>query len=162
MADTKLAIYDLSQGLCKQMSMALLGKQLDGIWHTGVLVYDLEIYYGSSGIIKSTPFTTNLGPPLKVENMGKTKKSLKELMNFLEQVSKDKYKPRSYNVLLNNCNSFSSDLCLWLIGKRIPEHITNLPSDVMNSPMGAMITPFLEQAGNIISNATAQRNNKTK
>jgi hypothetical protein len=34
-----LRIYDLSRGMAAQVSPALLGKRIDGIWHTGVLVY---------------------------------------------------------------------------------------------------------------------------
>jgi hypothetical protein len=34
-----LRVYDLSRGMARQLSPALLGKQIDGIWHTGVLVY---------------------------------------------------------------------------------------------------------------------------
>lgn len=39
MASVTLRVYDLSGGMARQLSPALLGKQIDGIWHTGVLVY---------------------------------------------------------------------------------------------------------------------------
>jgi hypothetical protein len=32
-------LYDLSQGLAKNMSRMIIGKQIDGIWHTGIVVY---------------------------------------------------------------------------------------------------------------------------
>lgn len=70
----KLYIYDLSNGLAKQMSMSLTGRQigttsmrmtwvykvitntslLDGIWHTSVVVFGQEFYYGQ-GILTSPP-----------------------------------------------------------------------------------------------------------
>ena len=34
-----LHLYDLSQGMAKAMSQAIIGKQIDGIWHTGIVVY---------------------------------------------------------------------------------------------------------------------------
>ena len=34
-----LHVYDLSQGMARQFSTMLLGRQFDGIWHTGVYVY---------------------------------------------------------------------------------------------------------------------------
>lgn len=34
-----LRVYDLSRGMARQLSPSLLGKQIDGIWHTGLLVY---------------------------------------------------------------------------------------------------------------------------
>ena len=35
----QLHLYDLSQGMARVMSAQLLGKQLDGIWHTGIVAY---------------------------------------------------------------------------------------------------------------------------
>jgi hypothetical protein len=35
----ELAVYDISNGLAAQMSQAILGQRIDGIWHTGVIVY---------------------------------------------------------------------------------------------------------------------------
>ena len=32
----KLHIYDISGGMAKMMSMGIIGKQINGIWHTGV------------------------------------------------------------------------------------------------------------------------------
>jgi len=33
--DVKLHIYDLTRGMAQVMSAAFLGKQIDGVWHTG-------------------------------------------------------------------------------------------------------------------------------
>ena len=42
-------LYDLSQGLARTMSMAFLGKQIDAIYHTGVVVYGWEsVHRGTS------------------------------------------------------------------------------------------------------------------
>lgn len=35
----QLHVYDLSGGLVKQFSPMFVGKQFDGLWHTGLLVY---------------------------------------------------------------------------------------------------------------------------
>jgi hypothetical protein len=42
----KLNVYDLSQGMAKSMSKSLCGVQIDGIWHTGIVVYGKEFYFG--------------------------------------------------------------------------------------------------------------------
>ena len=42
-----------SGGLARQMSMGILGKQVDGIWHTGILVHGREIFFG--GGIQALP-----------------------------------------------------------------------------------------------------------
>lgn len=44
-----LRVYDLSQGMAKVLSPSLIGKQIDGIWHTGIVVYGKEYFY-SGGI----------------------------------------------------------------------------------------------------------------
>lgn len=59
----QLFIYDLSRGMARQLSPIMLGKQLDGIWHTSIVIYGEEFFYGGAGIsscppVKSQPFTT--------------------------------------------------------------------------------------------------------
>ena len=46
MAQVRLAVYDLSQGMAKQFSMGFLGKQIDGIWHTGIIIWGKEYFFG--------------------------------------------------------------------------------------------------------------------
>jgi hypothetical protein len=31
----QLAVYDLTQGMAKQLGPALLGIEIEGVWHTG-------------------------------------------------------------------------------------------------------------------------------
>lgn len=44
-----LRVYDLSQGMAKVLSPSIIGKQIDGVWHTGIVVYGKEYFY-SGGI----------------------------------------------------------------------------------------------------------------
>jgi hypothetical protein len=59
-------IYDLSQGMARNLSPMFLGKQIDGIWHTGIVVYGKEFYFGG-GICVGNPSQTPYGNPIKVE-----------------------------------------------------------------------------------------------
>ena len=45
----QLYIYDLSRGLARQLSMGLLGKQIDAIYHTSIVVGGKEVGHPPSG-----------------------------------------------------------------------------------------------------------------
>lgn len=74
--NVELYIYDMSQGMAKIMSPLLLGKcskfprklqkltfflvcvtgrQIDGIWHTAVVVFGREYFFGTQGITSCSP-----------------------------------------------------------------------------------------------------------
>ncbi|MED6268387.1 hypothetical protein CHARACLAT_021919 [Characodon lateralis] len=57
----KLYIYDLSRGMARQLSPVMLGRQLDGIWHTGVVVHGKEFFFGGAGI--------NHCPPVRITSI---------------------------------------------------------------------------------------------
>jgi desumoylating isopeptidase 1 len=42
----KINLYDLSGGMAKVFSPMFLGKEIQGIWHTGIIVYGIEYYFG--------------------------------------------------------------------------------------------------------------------
>lgn len=54
-----LLVYDLSGGMAKSLSLGFIGKQIDGIWHTGIAAYGKEYFFGG-GIcctdIKQSPY----------------------------------------------------------------------------------------------------------
>ena len=60
MFPVKLHVYDMSQGMARQMSMQMVGKQIDGIWHTGIVIYNKEFYFGG-GISYDAPGATPFG-----------------------------------------------------------------------------------------------------
>ena len=66
-----LHLYDLSQGMARAMSPALLGRQIDGVWHTGIVVHGQEYYFGG-GIQVGYPGGTHFGRPMQVIPMGET------------------------------------------------------------------------------------------
>lgn len=65
----KLYVYDLSRGMARSLSMSFLGQQIDAIWHTSVVVFDLEFYFGQ-GICDSAPGQSPHGHPLEIVEMG--------------------------------------------------------------------------------------------
>ncbi|KAL4988667.1 PUL domain-containing protein [Aspergillus falconensis] len=53
---------------------------------------------------------------------------------------------QSYDLFLHNCNNFTQDLAMFLVGKSIPEHIQNLPETFLSTPFGQMLKPQIEGA----------------
>ncbi|KAG0089937.1 hypothetical protein BGZ93_004957 [Podila epicladia] len=134
-------LYDLSQGIARTMSMGLTGSQIDGIWHTSVVIFGREWWYGQ-GIMNAAPGTTMHGNPVEKIDMGETEIPEEVFMELIDSM-RVKYGADSYHLLDNNCNNFSSDLCNFLVG-RFPDYITNLPADFLNTPFGQMMRPMIE------------------
>ena len=137
--DVKLHIYDISGGLAKELSQSLLGTQLDGIWHTGVVIYGKEYFFGG-GIqcVNSFAMQQQIGMPTKVEIIGKTEIPKEIFQEFVESI-RSKYTSETYDLFTHNCNNFSDELCEFLIGAGIPNYILNLPNVCANTPFGGMI-----------------------
>ncbi|KAI9315991.1 PPPDE putative peptidase domain-containing protein [Dichotomocladium elegans] len=138
----KLYIYDLSKGLARQMSMSLTGKQIDGIWHTSVVVYHKEFFFGQ-GIMTSVPGGSHHGQPLEVVDMGETYLPEEVIIDYIES-QRNVFTPESYHLLDFNCNTFSENLCQFLTGRSIPAHITGLPAEFLNTPFGQSMLPMIE------------------
>jgi hypothetical protein len=67
-----LYIYDLSRGLARSLSQGLIGRQIDGIWHTSVVCYGYEIYYGQGIFVTERVGRTQYGTPVEIKDMGIT------------------------------------------------------------------------------------------
>lgn len=55
----QLYIYDLTKGMASMMSQMLLGRHIEGFWHTAVVVYGREYFYGGQGIQSCLPVSAN-------------------------------------------------------------------------------------------------------
>lgn len=139
-----LYVYDLSRGMARQLSQSLLGIPLEGIWHTSVVAYGVETYFGQ-GIQQSLPAQTHHGYPQQVIEMGRTEIPPEVFREFLEDM-RSAYTASSYDLFDHNCNHFSQALCEFLTGSTIPFHISELPKTVLNTPFGQMLKPMLQQS----------------
>ncbi|XP_062234633.1 desumoylating isopeptidase 1-like [Platichthys flesus] len=155
----KLYVYDLSRGMARQLSAAMLGKHLDGIWHTAVVVHGKEFFFVGEGINSCSPGDTPLGGPDCVVDLGLTEVPLEIFMEYLTSLAESTYSSDKYNLLEHNCNTFSNEVAQFLTGKKIPSYITDLPSEVLSTPFGQALRPLLDSI-NINpggSNITGQR-----
>ncbi|MES1908664.1 MAG: hypothetical protein MHM6MM_001551 [Cercozoa sp. M6MM] len=139
----KVYIYDLSNGMARQLSPMFLGTTIEGIWHTGIVVFGKEYYYGG-GIQACAPGTSTAGTPQQIVDIGETDLTEDVFRDFLQEIS-HRFTPETYSLLRHNCNNFSDECARFLCGTGIPSWITGLPERVLNTPMGAMLRPMIEQ-----------------
>ncbi|KAK8845473.1 hypothetical protein IAR55_006186 [Kwoniella newhampshirensis] len=142
MSKVQLYVYDLSHGMAKSMSLMLTGKQIDGIWHTAVVAYGREIFYGQ-GILESVPGTTHHGPPLHMIDVGETHIDESTLNEYLRSLG-EMYTPTKYHLIEFNCNHFSADLVGFLTGQDIPSWISDLPAEFLSTPFGQAMKPQID------------------
>lgn len=83
--DVHLLVYDLSRGLARQMSMGLLGFQLDAIYHTSIQLSGREYVY-DGGIIAITPGSSHLGQPMEKLHLGTTKLPMDVIEEYLDSL----------------------------------------------------------------------------
>ncbi|KVI12306.1 protein of unknown function DUF862, eukaryotic [Cynara cardunculus var. scolymus] len=137
-----LHVYDLSQGLAKQVSMSFLGKAIEGIWHTGVVVYGIEYYFGG-GIYRAPVGTAPYGTPIRMIDLGVTKVSKDKFESYLEEIS-PRYTQETYSLLKHNCNNFSNEVAKFLVDTSIPQYILDLPNEVLSSPLAPLMMPMIQ------------------
>jgi hypothetical protein len=117
MVRVELAVYDLTQGMAAALSQQFLGQRIDGVWHTGVVVFGFEYFFG--GGIQKLPtgvFTSMQGMrPVQMLDMGETIKTRAELEAFLRTIN-NRFTVATYDLINNNCNNFSDAVVNFLTG----------------------------------------------
>lgn len=140
-----LYVYDLSMGLASQLSLGMVGRHFEGIWHTGIVVYNTEYFFGG-GIQKMPPGMTPYGTPVQKIELGTT--SLDKLVfdEFVTEMARNRFRPDRYHLFENNCNHFTDEACKILLGDSagIPDHIKNLPMEFFETSMGRMLRPMID------------------
>ncbi|KAG2737407.1 DUF862-domain-containing protein, partial [Suillus brevipes Sb2] len=137
-APVEVYVYDLSKGLASQLSLQLTGKQIDGVWHTSVVVFWNEIFYGQ-GICEVEPGRSHHGSLLRVIGMGDTCIDEQTFAEYLSQI-KEHYTADKYHL----CNSFTNDCLGFLTGGSLPSYIKDLPTDFLSTPFGVALRPTID------------------
>ncbi|KAJ5782682.1 hypothetical protein N7457_004456 [Penicillium paradoxum] len=117
---------------------------MDAIYHTSIVLNGVEYYFGQ-GIQTAAPGSTHHGQPIEVVKLGTTELPTEVIEEYLGSLATI-YTPESYDLFLHNCNNFTQDLSMLLVGKSIPERIINLPRTFLETPFGQMMKPQIEMA----------------
>lgn len=108
MSLVQLRVYDLSQGMARMLSQSLTGKQIDAIYHTSVVVFGVETYFGQ-GICQDPPGQSPHGnSPMEVIAMGETCKTVVEFNDFIVRQS-------CFPHLLQDISGGLSTIICWII-----------------------------------------------
>ncbi|XP_029480336.1 desumoylating isopeptidase 1-like [Oncorhynchus nerka] len=135
----------------------MLGKQLDGIWHSAIVVYGDKFYFGGVGISSCSLGGTMLGSQDIVVEFGNTEVTEEIFMDYLSLLGENTYRGDKYRLFEHNCNTFTNEVAQFLTGRKIPSYITDLPSEVLSTPFGQILRPILisihiaPPGGNIIN-----------
>lgn len=151
MVKVELAVYDLSRGMAASMSQQLLGQRIDAIYHTGIVVYGNEYYFGGGiQVSQFGSFSASQGLyPIQMLDMGETTQSKIALEQYISSIN-HRFTAMTYDLLTNNCNNFSDTICRFLTNRGIPSYIVDLPSIVLSTPGGQAFRPLIEQMQNSV------------
>lgn len=140
--EVQLHLYDLSNGAAQSLSPWLIGAKLEGIWHTGVVVYGKEYYY-SKDTVYADAGDTSFGKPTRVLHLGYTLWRQDELHEFVTSELKPIFQRETYDVVCNNCNHFSDRVCMYLVGKHPPPEVLDQPKMLLRARAVRVIRPVL-------------------
>ncbi|XP_063825198.1 uncharacterized protein LOC135074755 isoform X1 [Ostrinia nubilalis] len=147
----ELYIYDLTNGMASLLSPAIIGRQIEGVWHTSIVVYEREFFYGGSGVTSCAPGGTQLGPPHQTERLGETFVPFQVFVDYIQGLATTSYTPSAYRLLEHNCNHFSEEVAQFLCGAHVPKHIVNQQEHLLSPPQRLAVQALLD---NLVPHST--------
>ncbi|KAF2718910.1 DUF862-domain-containing protein [Polychaeton citri CBS 116435] len=158
--EVQLYVYDLSRGMARALSQQFLGIQIDAVYHTSLVFDNVEHFYGA-GVQTCIPGTTHHGQPMHIHSLGTTQFPKDTIYDYLESL-KEVYTYESYDLFERNCNNFTNDFSMFLLGRGIPDHVTSLPKRVLETPFGQMLKPYLDSSMRSITQAPVTEVNRPR
>jgi len=145
MSNVQAYVYDITMGMARGMSQQMVGKQVDIVPHTGIVVFGKEYFFGSGPCIgepgKSIPCQVH-----QILELGTTTKTMQELEAHINAVLASEHTPEKYNLLTHNCNHYADDVAKFLLdGKGVPAEIVNIAEEALSTPQGVQMRAMIEQ-----------------
>lgn len=142
--EVTLHLYDLSKGLAAAAAPWLVNQKVDGVWHTGIVVFGREYYFGGD-IYYDLPSQTGFGPPRRTLVLGRTLRQREELHAYIVDELKPVFSRSAYDAARNNCNHFTDRVAMYLVGKHIPDEVLRQPELMMKTNLGRVLRPVLNR-----------------
>ncbi|XP_015793237.1 uncharacterized protein LOC107369774 isoform X2 [Tetranychus urticae] len=156
-----LLVYDLSHGMAKHFSLIFLGKQIDAIYHTSIVYFGVEYFFGQDGIC-AMPYSdgcNNMGRPISKICLGYSEIPLVLFQEYISTLNSSTFGVGTYDLFKHNCNNFSNEVAQFLTGVGIPEEIINLPSEVLSTNFGQILSRYQRPLENQINQSVTSVNN---
>lgn len=81
----ELFVYDLSQGMARNISATFLGVQIDAIYHTSIVMGGVEYVY-DGGVKTIQPGKSHLGRPMQIVQLGETQLPEEVILEYLDSL----------------------------------------------------------------------------
>lgn len=99
----QLYVYDLSGGLARNLSAALLGIQVDAVYHTSIVMGGIEYTY-DGGIKTINPGSSHLGQQMQTLDLGETNLPMDIIIDYLDSL-RGIYTAAAYDIWTHNCTT---------------------------------------------------------
>ncbi|CAH3908697.1 unnamed protein product [Pieris brassicae] len=140
-----LYIYDLTNGLASVISPSIVGHKVEGVWHTSIVVYEREYFFGGQGISTCPPGSTSLRAPHQIKTLGNTFVPFPVFNQYIEGLATSTYAGSTYHLIDHNCNHFSDEIAQFLCGERVPKHILSQAERDLPAHLRIALTSMLDQ-----------------
>jgi len=136
-------VYDVTQGMAARMSVPLVGKLVEFVPHTGIVVFGKEYYFGS-GPCEGPPGQIGI-PTHQILDLGETHKTREDLEEYIRVTLAPEYTAENYNLCRHNCNHYADAVAKFLLnGQGIPTSIVNIADEALSTPQGQNLRVMIE------------------
>lgn len=132
---------------------SLIGQSVEGIWHSGIVVFGREWFFGS-GVQQAGehefPAMYSL-PPSRTLELGWTEVPAEIFEAWVAEQGLGQFCADGYHLIRNNCNHFADEAAHFLTGSRMPPEIAaqaaSLLALLLRSPAAPLVLPMLQGLG---------------
>ncbi|CAJ1991673.1 peptidase PPPDE4 [Leishmania donovani] len=140
----ELHVYDLSHGHLKRYGQELVGLEMPGVYHSGIVCYGVEVYF-EGGIGIAAAGRTRFGSKYRTHNLGVTKKPVSEFFRWIGVRAIHVNQIHDYHPVRHNCHHFSHEAARFLLGESvsIPKYLFSTVDNLVKTEVGASVAEVM-------------------
>lgn len=135
-------VYDISGGMAHSSSQMIIGRYMELLPHTGIVVFGKEFFY-SKAPATSEPGKSLPSPVRKVIKLGRTTKTAAEMEAFLASFNSE-FCQTPYQFITHNSNHYADAVAKFLLaGEGLPSELISLMDELNSTPQGRQMATML-------------------